>query len=63
MASGKSDLDVRYTLGAYTEGTLAIDLRGPSTRSLVWPAIAREEKSNAAKIEDRLVLDGAVDRM
>ena len=66
VASGKSDLNVRYTLGAvrkteveaypagwrgwgtrvvrvpYTEGTLAIDLRDPTTRSLVWRAIARE---------------------
>jgi len=66
VASGKSDLNVRNTLGAvrkteveaypagwrgwgtrvvrvpYTEGTLAIDLRDPTTRSLVWRAIARE---------------------
>jgi hypothetical protein len=38
----------------YTEGTLVIDLRDPSTRSLVWRAIAREEKSDAAKIERKL---------
>jgi hypothetical protein len=38
----------------YTEGTLVIDLRDPSTRSLVWRAIAREEKSNAAKVEGKL---------
>lgn len=38
----------------YTEGTLVIDLRDPSTRSLVWRAIAREEKSNAAQIEGKL---------
>ena len=30
----------------FTEGTLVIDLRDPSTRSLVWRAIAREHKSN-----------------
>jgi len=66
VASGKSDLNVRNTLGAvrkteveaypagwrgwgtrvvrvpYTEGSLAIDLRDPATRSLVWRAIARE---------------------
>jgi len=38
----------------YTEGTLVIDLRDPATRSLVWRAIAREEKSDAAKIEGKL---------
>jgi len=38
----------------YTEGTLVIDLRDPSTRSLVWRAIAREEKSDAAKVEGKL---------
>jgi Domain of unknown function (DUF4136) len=78
VASGPSDLNIRYTLGAarkverevypagwrgwgtrvvrvpYTEGTLVIDLRDPSTRSLVWRAIAREHKSDAAKIEGKL---------
>jgi hypothetical protein len=38
----------------YTEGTLVIDLRDPTTRSLVWRAIARAEKSNAAQIEAKL---------
>ncbi len=38
----------------YTEGTLVIDLRDPSTRSLVWRAIAREDKSDAYKIESKL---------
>jgi Domain of unknown function (DUF4136) len=38
----------------YAEGTLVIDLRDPSTRSLVWRAIAREEKSDANQIESRL---------
>jgi len=38
----------------YAEGTLVIDLRGPSTRSLVWRAIASEEKSDATKIEGKL---------
>jgi hypothetical protein len=82
VTTGKSDLNVRCTLGAvrrverdvypagwrgwgtrvvrtpYTEGTLVIDLRdgtAPSTpRPLVWRAIAREEKSDAAKIEGKL---------
>lgn len=39
---------------AYTEGTLVIDLRDPSTRSLVWRGIASEEKSDGAKIEGKL---------
>ena len=38
----------------YTEGTLVIDLRDPSTRSLVWRAIARQEKSDVAKLEGKL---------
>ena len=38
----------------YTEGTLVIDLRHPSTRSLVWRGIASEEKSDPAKIEGKL---------
>jgi hypothetical protein len=38
----------------YTEGTLVIDLRDPSTRSLVWRGIASEEKSDASKIEGKL---------
>jgi hypothetical protein len=78
VASGPSDLNVRYTLGAarkmerevypagwrgwgtrvvrvpHTEGTLVIDLRDPTTRSLVWRAIAREDKSDAAKLEGKL---------
>jgi hypothetical protein len=77
-ASGPSDLNVRYTLGAvrkteleaypagwrgwgtrvvrvpYTEGTLVIDLRDPSTKSLVWRAIAREDKGDASKVEGKL---------
>ncbi len=76
--SGRSDLNIRYTLGAvgkvqrelypagwrgwgtrvvrvpYTEGTLVIDLRDPATRSLVFRAIAREDKSDAAHIEAKL---------
>jgi hypothetical protein len=38
----------------YTEGTLVIDLRDPSTRSLVWRGIAREEKDDPNKIEGKL---------
>jgi len=38
----------------FTEGTLVIDLRDPATRSLVFRAIAREDKSDAAHIENKL---------
>ncbi|MBZ5502899.1 MAG: DUF4136 domain-containing protein [Acidobacteriia bacterium] len=38
----------------YAEGTLVIDLRDPSTHSLVWRTITSEEKSDAAKIEGKL---------
>lgn len=44
----------RYVRVPYTEGTLVIDLRDPSTRSLVWRAIAREDKSDASKVEAKL---------
>jgi hypothetical protein len=78
VASGPSDLNVRYRLGVarkaeveaypagwlglgtrvvrvpFAEGTLVIDLRDPTTRSLVWRAISSEEKSDALKIEGKL---------
>lgn len=78
VASGPSDLNVRYTLGAarrveteaypagwyglgtrivrvpYAEGTLVIDLRDASTRSLVWRAIASDEKRDPAKLQGKL---------
>lgn len=38
----------------YTEGTLVIDFRNPGTRSLVWRAIAREDKSDPSKVEGKL---------
>ena|SRR5579872_1072021 len=38
----------------YTEGTLVVDLRDPSTKSLVWRSIARADKSNASQIEGKL---------
>ena len=38
----------------FTEGTLVIDLRDPSTRSLVWRGIAREDKDDPNKIEGKL---------
>ncbi len=38
----------------FTEGTLVIDLRDPTTHTLVWRAIAREDKRDPAKIEGKL---------
>ena len=38
----------------YTEGTLVIDLRDPTTKSLVWRSIARASKSNPSQIEGKL---------
>jgi hypothetical protein len=38
----------------FTEGTLVLDLRDPSTRSLVWRAIARVEKSDPQSVEKKL---------
>jgi hypothetical protein len=44
----------RYVRVPYAEGTLVIDLRDPTTRSLVWRAIAAEDKSDASKIQGKL---------
>lgn len=44
----------RYVRVPYAEGTLVIDLRDPTTRSLVWRSIAAEEKNDAAKIEGKI---------
>ena len=38
----------------YSEGTLVINLRDPTTRSLVWRGIATEDKSDATKLEGKL---------
>ena len=38
----------------YAEGTLVIDLRDPTTRSLVWRGISSEEKTDPTKIEGKL---------
>lgn len=44
----------RYIRVPYAEGTLVIDLRDPTTKSLVWRAIAAEEKSDASKIQGKI---------
>ena len=38
----------------YAEGTLVIDLKDPTTHSLVWRGIAFEEESDPGKLADRL---------
>ena len=38
----------------YAEGNLIIDMRDPTTRSLVWRGIATEEERNAAKLAKKL---------
>jgi hypothetical protein len=52
--AGWRGFGTRVVTVPYTEGTLVIDLRDPSTRSLVWRGIASEEKSDGAKIEGKL---------
>ena len=52
--AGWRGLGTRVVRVPYTEGTLVIDLRDPSTRSLVWRAIASVEKKDANKIEGKL---------
>jgi hypothetical protein len=38
----------------FTEGTLVIDLRDPTTRSLVWRGISAEDTNDAAKVQAKL---------
>ena len=52
--AGWYGLGTRYIRVPYAEGTLVIDFRDPTNHSLVWRAIAAEEKSDAAKIEGKL---------
>ena len=78
VTTGKSDLNIRYTLGSrpkieteaypagwrgwgtaivrvpYAEGTLVLDFRDPTTRSLVWRAIATDEQRDPNKLEGKL---------
>jgi len=52
--AGWRGLGTRVVRVPYTEGTLVIDLRDPTTRSLVWRAIASVDKSDAIKLEGKL---------
>jgi hypothetical protein len=44
----------RYVRVPYAEGTLVIDLRDPTTRSLVWRGIASDEKHDPTKLEGKI---------
>jgi hypothetical protein len=52
--AGWRGLGTRIVRVPYAQGTLVIDLRDPGTRSLVWRAIATDEKREAAKLEGKL---------
>jgi hypothetical protein len=61
-SSRKKEVDVypnrwfgaRRVVTGYTEGTLILDLRDPKQQALVWRAIAREDKTDAAHIQSKL---------
>ena len=52
--AGWRGLGTRRVVVPITEGTLVIDLRDPKKQALVWRAIAIEDKSDAAKLEERI---------
>ena len=52
--AGWYGLGTRVVRVPYAEGTLVIDLRDPSTRSLVWRAIATDEQRDPAKLQGKL---------
>jgi hypothetical protein len=52
--AGWRGLGTRIVRVPYAQGTLVIDLRDPTTRSLVWRAIATDEKSDATKLQGKL---------
>jgi Domain of unknown function (DUF4136) len=52
--AGWRGLRTRVARVPYNEGTLVIDLRDPTTRSLVWRGIASDSESNPAKMADKL---------
>jgi hypothetical protein len=52
--AGWRGLGTRVVRVPYSEGTLVIDLRDPSTRSLVWRSIASDSERDPAKIAGKL---------
>lgn len=54
VPAGWRGFGTRRVVVQYSEGTLVIDLRDTSTRSLVWRAVAVEHKSDPNKLEGKL---------
>ena len=52
--AGWYGLGTRVVRVPFAEGTLVLDLRDPKSRSLVWRAIASEEKTDPTKIAGKL---------
>ena len=52
--AGWYGLGTRVVRVPFAEGTLVLDLRDPKSRSLVWRAIASEEKTDPIKIAGKL---------
>lgn len=52
--AGWYGLGTRIVRVPYAAGTLVIDLRDPTTRSLVWRAIASDEKRDPTKLQGKL---------
>lgn len=52
--AGWRGLGTRIVRVPYARGTLVIDLRDPAMRSLVWRAIASDEKTDATKLQGKL---------
>jgi len=52
--AGWRGLGTRVAKVPYAEGTLVIDLRDPTTKSLVWRGVATEEESDPAKLSEKL---------
>lgn len=52
--AGWYGMGTRYVRVPYAEGTLVIDLRDATSHSLVWRAIAAEDKSDASKIQGKI---------
>ncbi len=52
--AGWRGLGTRVARVPYAEGTLVIDLRDPTSRSLVWRGIATEDESDPAKLSEKL---------
>jgi hypothetical protein len=52
--AGWRGLGTRVVRVPYSEGSLVIDLRDPSTRSLVWRSIASDSERDPAKIANKM---------